>query len=173
MRVLSFGASTSTQSINRQFASYVAGLIPNSDVTDLDLNDFSLPIFSVDEEEHNGIGQDAHRFLDLIRGHDALVISLAEHNGSYAAAFKNLFDWTSRIEAKVWSNKPMILLSTSPGGRGGASVLESAKTGYPHMGADLRASYSLPSFYDNFTPGEGVTNPVIQQELVTLVSSIS
>jgi len=123
MKVLAFGASTSSKSINRQFANYAASKIPDADVTELDLRSLDLPIYSADEEEANGPPADAQKFVDTIRDHDVLVVSLAEHNGSYTAAFKNLYDWASRIENKVWADKPMLLLSTSPGGRGGAPVM--------------------------------------------------
>jgi NAD(P)H-dependent FMN reductase len=165
MKILSFGASTSSQSINRQLARYAASQVPGAAVTDLDLRSYDLPIYSSDEEESNGIPADAQAFLDAIRDHDAVVVSLAEHNGSYAAAFKNLYDWTSRIEQKLWSEKPMLLLSTSPGGRAGISVMEAAKEKFPRMGADLRATFSLPSFYENFSAEEGVTDPGLAVEL--------
>lgn len=158
MKILAFGSSTSSQSINRTFANHVAARIPDAEVTTLDLRDFILPIFSADEEEAHGIPDDARKFLDQIRSHDAIVISLAEHNGSYTAAFKNLYDWASRAEYEVWADKPMLLLSTSPGARGGATVMESAKTTFPRMGAQLKATFSLPSFYDNFSVESGVTN---------------
>lgn len=158
MKVLAFGASTSSQSINRQLANFAASQIPDAEVTELDLRSLKLPIYSSDEEDENGPPADAQKFLDSIRKHDAIVVSLAEHNGSYSAAFKNLYDWASRIEQKIWAGKPMLLLSTSPGGRGGATVMESAKATFPRMGADLRASLSLPSFYENFDSKKGVTD---------------
>ena len=172
MKILSFGASTSSQSINRQLARYAASKVPAASVTDLDLRDYELPIFSADEEESNGSPADAQAFLDTIRAHDAVVVSLAEHNGSYSAAFKNLYDWTSRIEQKLWSDKPMLLLSTSPGGRGGASVMETAKATFPRMGADLRATFSLPSFYDNFSTEEGVTDSELSAALDQAVETL-
>ncbi|MDF1811594.1 MAG: NAD(P)H-dependent oxidoreductase [Verrucomicrobiales bacterium] len=168
MKILSFGASTSSTSINRQLAAYAASLIPNATVTDLDLRRFSLPIYSADEETSNGISQAAHAFKEMIKTHDGIVVSLAEHNGSYSAAFKNLYDWTSRIDVKVWAGKPMLLLSTSPGGRGGASVMEAGKATFPRMGADLKATFSLPSFYDNFADGK-ITDPALDAELQTAV----
>ncbi|MDQ8180781.1 NAD(P)H-dependent oxidoreductase [Pelagicoccus sp. SDUM812005] len=160
MKVLAFGASTSSTSINRQLANFAASLVPGAQVTQLDLRSYRLPIYSADEEKANGVPSDAKAFLAAIRSHDALVVSLAEHNGSYAAAFKNLYDWASRAEQKVWAGKPMLLLSTSPGGRGGASVLEAAKATFPRMGADLKATFSLPSFPDSFDPQNGITDPM-------------
>jgi chromate reductase, NAD(P)H dehydrogenase (quinone) len=44
----------------------------------------------------------------------------------------------------------MLLLATSPGGRGGATVLEIAKGRFPHMGGNIIADFSLPSFGQNF-----------------------
>jgi NAD(P)H-dependent FMN reductase len=171
MKLLAFGGSTSSSSINRQLANYAAGLIPDVAVTELDLRSYSLPIYSSDEEEKNGIPADAHTFLEAIRSHDAIVVSLAEHNGSYSAAFKNLYDWTSRIENKLWSEKPMLLMATSPGARGGATVLEAAKVTFPRMGADLRATFSLPSFHDNFSV-DGIKDDALAAELRTAVETL-
>ncbi|MGK0185268.1 MAG: chromate reductase [Verrucomicrobiales bacterium] len=171
-KILAFGASTSSTSINRKLANYVAGQVPDSEVTDLDLRSYILPIYSSDEEELNGIPKDAQAFLDTIRAHDVIVVSLAEHNGSYAAAFKNLYDWTSRIEQKLWSEKPMLLLATSPGGRGGATVLEAAKATFPRMGADLRATFSLPSFYDHFSDADGITDAGLRDALSEALRSL-
>jgi chromate reductase len=171
MKILSFGASTSSTSINRQLAKYAAVKVTGAEVTDLDLRSLSLPIYSSDEEEANGIPADAQRFLDTIRAHDAIVLSLAEHNGSYSAAFKNLYDWTSRLEQKLWSDKPMLLLSTSPGPRGGATVMAAAKATFPRMGAELKASLSVPSFYDNFSNGE-ISNEALASELQSAIDSL-
>jgi len=148
-RILAFGASTSSTSINKQFAHFAAGRISGVEVTELDLRDYELPIYSTDEEAANGVPADATRFLEAVQSHDGLVISLAEHNGSYAAAFKNLFDWTTRAEGKCWSKKPMLLLATSPGGRGGVGVLAAALDRFPRHDGNIVASFSLPSFQDN------------------------
>lgn len=164
MKILAFGGSTSSSSINRQLANHAAGKIPGAEVTQLDLRQFDVPIYSSDEEEANGIPSDAQALKDLIASHDGIVLSLAEHNGSYSAAFKNLYDWVSRIDQKVWSDKPMLLMATSPGGRGGATVLEAAKATFPRMGADLKATFSLPSFYDNFSE-EGISDATLETDL--------
>ncbi len=172
MKILAFGGSTSSASINRVFANYVAGLVPEAEVTDLDLRQYQIPIYSIDEEEENGIPAVIKDFIALVAAHDALVISLAEHNGSYAAAYKNLVDWATREEYQVWANKPMLLLATSPGGRGGASVLAAAESSYPRLGADLKATFSLPSFNDNFSTEEGVLDADLQKQLSDAVAAL-
>lgn len=150
--VLAFGASTSSTSINAKLAKYAAHQL-DADVTFLDLNDFEMPLFSIDKESANGIPEPAHRFKQHIRAADGILVSLAEHNGSYTAAYKNLVDWTSRIAKELWEHKPMLLLATSPGKRGAQSVLNSAASDYPHRAANVINTYSLPSFKHNFDNG--------------------
>ena len=117
----------------------------------LHMSDFDMPIYSIDREKVDGVPSPAQRFLDAISVADGLVISFAEHNGSFTAAFKNVFDWASRIEGKVYQSKPLLALSTAPGPRGGQSVLEHAVAQAPFRGAANVVSFSLPKFGENFT----------------------
>lgn len=156
-KVIALGASSSKTSINKQLAVYAANLLINTEVLVLDLNDYTLPMYSLDVENEQGIPEEVVRLQNTLAQADAFVVSLAEHNGSYTAAFKNAYDWVSRIEKKVWRNKPMLLMATSPGGRGGLTVLQTAQSSFPHMGANILGSFSLPSFYDNFKDGVVIT----------------
>lgn len=162
MKILAFGASSSRHSINQRFALYAASLVRDADVTTLSPEDYELPLFSVDLEKAQGAQPKAQAFLDQISAADALIISFAEHNGNFTAAFKNLFDWTSRIEVKLFQNKPTLLLSTSPGGRGGIGALTIAQNSLPHFGADVKGSFSLPRFNDNF---DAENNRIADDEL--------
>ena len=166
MKVIAFGASTSSTSINKTLANYTANLIEGADVTVLDLNKYDVPMFSEDLEREIGHAEGAKAFLDDLATADAFVISYAEHNGHYPAAYKNLFDWASRIERKVFNDKPAIYLATSPGPGGAQSVLSAATASAPHFGADLKASVSVPSFYDNFDADSAeITNQEIREQL--------
>ncbi len=164
-KIIAFAGSNSNTSINKQLAIYAASLVNDVDVNVLDLNDFELPLYGIDYELAHGIPDNAKKFLDLIKSTDGIVLSLAEHNGAYATVFKNLFDWMSRIDGKLWSEKPMLLMATSPGGRGGVTVLEIAKGRFGYMGANIVGSFSLPSFGDNFSGGK-ITNNQINDELL-------
>lgn len=115
MKVLAFGTSNSRNSINQKLARYSAAQIDDADVTLLDIHDLEMPIFSEEREKESGIPAFAHDFYQAIGEADAIVISFAEYNGSYTSAYKNLFDWASRIDMKVYQDKPMIMLATSPG----------------------------------------------------------
>ncbi|MCF6349011.1 MAG: NAD(P)H-dependent oxidoreductase [Flavobacteriaceae bacterium] len=149
-KILVFAGSTSKKSINKQLASYAATKLVKVSYDVADLNDYVAPLFSIDEEEDKGFPESVQKFNELLDQYDGFIVSLAEHNGSYAAAFKNIFDWVSRIDRKVFRDKPLLLMSTSPGGRGGASVLETANSTFPHLGGNIVTTFSLPNFYDNF-----------------------
>ncbi|MBU2970402.1 NAD(P)H-dependent oxidoreductase [Pseudoalteromonas sp. C2R02] len=171
MKVLAFAASNSKNSINKQLATYTANLVENAQVEILDINDYEMPIFSEDREKELGQPAQAQAFYKKLGEADAIIISFAEHNGSYTAAYKNLFDWTSRIDMKVFQNKPMLMLATSPGPGGAGSVLAAASGSAPYFAADVKASISIPSFYDNFDVATGkLTNPELIDKLVTASS---
>jgi NAD(P)H-dependent FMN reductase len=162
-KVLVFGGSNSKSSINKQLAVYASSLLTNIEIQVLDLKDFTLPVFGVDLEKEEGIPALAYQFNTLLNDVDGYIISLAEHNGSYTVAFKNLLDWTSRINGKVWNDKPMLLMSTSPGIRGGKSVLEAATSRFPFMGSNIITSFSLPLFNKNFIQGQLINNELKQE----------
>ena len=173
MNILSFGASSSKNSINKVLATYAASLVPDATVEVIDLNDFELPLFSVDLEKELGSPIAAQALFNKIGQTDALVIAFAEHNGSYTAAYKNMFDWLSRIHPKVFQNKPMVLLATSPGAGGAANVLKSAVTSAPHFAGVVKGSLSIKSFYDNFDLEKNeLKNAEIKQVLTEMMSVV-
>lgn len=157
MRIIAFGASHSRQSINKQFAAYAASRFEGAQTEVIDLNDFELPLFTVDREKESGHPEAVHRFIDKVRSADLLIISLAEHNGSYTASFKNLFDWVSRVQPKLFEHIPLLLLSTAPGKRGGLGVMEAALVRFPLHGADIIGHFSLPQYAEHFDPERGIT----------------
>jgi NAD(P)H-dependent FMN reductase len=172
-KIIAFGASSSKTSINKQLATYAAGQFENAEVEVLDLNDYEMPIFSTDKETESGIPELAKDFFNKLGTADLLVISFAEHNGAYSTAFKNIFDWTSRIHSKTFQEKQTLILSTSPGPRGGSSVLEIAKNRFPFQGAEVKGSFSLPSFNDNFNAKDGITDTALNNELLQIIKSIT
>lgn len=178
MRVLAFAASNSRKSINKQLITHAVSvlkleIIPDVEIEIIDLNDFEMPLYSIDRETENGIPDQAHQFFKKIGEADALLISYAEHNGFYTAAYKNLFDWTSRIEMEVYQNKPMVILATSPGRKGGSHVIEVARESAPFFGAEVKASLSIPSFNHNFDTGtRQISNAELQTALKSALSTL-
>lgn len=148
MKILAFAASNSRNSINRALIDHAAArlradIIPDAQIKMLDLNDYEMPIYSIDRETEGGIPAPAQGFFDQIGAADAVLVSFAEHNGFVTAAWKNIFDWMSRIEMKLWQGKPTVMLAASPGPRAGANVLASQKMLAPYFGADLRGTLGI------------------------------
>ena len=172
MKVLAFGTSNSKTSINQKLALYAAQQINSADISLIDIHDFEMPIFSEERERENGIPKLAHDFYQAIGETDMIVVSFAEYNGSYTSAYKNLLDWTSRINMKVFQNKPIIMLSTSPGPGGAQNVLAAAQASAPYFGATVIGALSLPNFFDNFDLEKNVvTNEKFNRNLLEIVSN--
>ena len=173
-KIIVFAGSTSKKSINKQLATYAASKLKNTAYHIIDMNNYPAPLYSVDEEE-KGFPKSIQQLNEVFGQYDGFIVSLAEHNGSYAAAFKNSIDWVSRLEREVFRNKPVLLLATSPGSRGGATVLEAATSYYPHLGAQITTTFSLPNFYDNFKDGNIVDetlNKKLEKEVLNFETKI-
>ncbi|MFT5481778.1 MAG: chromate reductase [Halieaceae bacterium] len=174
MNILAFGTSSKTASINQMLAVYAANLVVGANVSQLSIADYEMPLYSEDREQELGQPPAAHAFRARMAAADALVISFAEHNGSYTAAFKNLFDWASRIDRSVFQQKPVVYLSTSPGSGGGANMLGTALSAAPHFGANVIASLSVPSFYDNFSiENRAVVDAEVKQDLENVMQKLA
>lgn len=166
MNIVAFGASYSRTSINRQWAEFVARQLPGAAaVRVLDLNDYDLPVYTVEREQEQGIPEAVGQFVAELQAADAVVVSFAEYNGSYTAGFKNLFDWASRHTLKMFESKPTVLLSAAPGPRGGLTVLQSAIERFPRHGAEIVGSMALPRFKETFHHELGLTEEGLREEL--------
>lgn len=177
MNILAFAATSSSKSINKQLVHYAASQVVDqyegTETEILDINDYELPLFSEDREAEIGQPELAKAFIDKIANSDAIIISFAEHNGSYTVAYKNIFDWASRINPKVFQNKSMIMLATSPGPGGASSVLASATASAPYFDGNVKASLSIPNFYDNFDSQQGrINNDDMNKQLLTAINNL-
>lgn len=173
MKILAFAGSNSSASINKKLVTFASKQFENQEVEILDLNDYEMPIYSFDRETQTGIPQLAFDFAEKIDSSDFLLISLAENNGNFSAAFKNLIDWVSRISGrKVFNAKPVFLMATSPGGRGGASVLEYAENRLPYDGAIVIDTFSLPLFSESFDNQKGIVNEIKLEEFNQKIEKI-
>jgi chromate reductase, NAD(P)H dehydrogenase (quinone) len=123
-----------------------------------------LPLYSIDLELQAGIPALVGAFYEKLRAADLILISLAEHNGTYTAAFKNLFDWLSRHDVAFFKDKKVLLLATAPGARGGRGVMDAALLRFPLHGAEIVGSFCLPKFGENFDAQKGITEPQLQAE---------
>ncbi len=173
MNILAFGASHSSTSINRRFALYAAQFFKQDNAVEtIDLRDFDLPLFTVDLEASLGHPATINRFLDKLDWADFILISMSEHNGSFNASFKNLMDWTSRVKRDMFNHKPVLLLSTSPGPRGGVGSLQAGEDLITRFGAKVINRFSLPQFGKNFNETDGITEPGLNKQFMEVMRAV-
>ena len=173
MKILAFAGSNSTVSINKKLVTFASTFFSDDEVEILDLNDFEMPIYKREIELASGTPQKALDFAAKIDECDLILLSTPENNGNFPAVFKNLMDWISRIKGrKIFGGKPMFLMATSDGGRGGASVLEIAEKRFPFDGAEVLEIFSLPKFSEYFNPEKGIVNEEKLEELNEKVQKV-
>src|SRR3954463_10684581 len=68
------------------------------EVTDLDLNDFEMPIFNQDIEDAGDTPEAAVRLADMFRSYDIVFIATPEYNGGITPLIANVIAWTSRTK---------------------------------------------------------------------------
>ncbi len=172
MKILAFAGTNSSKSINLELLKHVLNSFSEHEIKLIDLNDFELPIFSEDREKL-GYPDKVREFISLFEQADAVICSLAEHNRTYSVAFKNIFDWASRLKNKIFDSKPMFLMSTSTGKGAGKFVMETAERFFPQFGADIKETYSLPMFNENFERGQGIINAEEKFKLLEKIEKFS
>ena len=99
-----------------------------AEVTYIDLRDYPMPIYNLDDHEKNGFDEHALRLQELFTQHDGFLIATPEYNGSLSAALKNAIDWVSRPSnvyprSAVFAGKFAAMMASSPGSLGGVRSL--------------------------------------------------
>jgi NAD(P)H-dependent FMN reductase len=152
-KILAFAGSNHAMSINHQLVEFTASLITDFEVKVLDIRNWDVPMYSLNLDADEA-PEKITELIKLIKEHDGFIISSPEHNGGTPAFLKNIIDWLSRKGENVFDKKPLFLMSTSPGAGGGANNLKYLIHSLPYQGATIGATYSLPSFPNNFKDGK-------------------
>ncbi len=154
--ILAFAGSNSSTSINFKLVKHTVDFLKDNKVTTLNMALFPFPMFSEDYERENGYLNSLVELCNDIKRVDGLVISVNEHNGNPSAYFKNLIDWLSRVDRNFLADTPVLLMATSGGKRGAKSSLEVSKKLLERFGAEIVATFSLPSFHEQLHSEAGI-----------------
>lgn len=155
-KILAFTGSNSLDSLNHKLLKYASSLIENNKVTVIDLNEYEIPMYSVQEQKANGFPEAIINLKDTITEYDAYIVAVPEHNGMMPAFFKNIMDWLSRIDRKIFHGKPVLLLSTSPGKSGGKRGLKVLELFIGYFDGNVIGTFGLPMFNENFDRNEKI-----------------
>lgn len=169
-RILAFSGSFSKDSINHKLVSYTARLISNCEVEVIRLSDFEAPLYSKEREADGGIPEPIQQLRKLFDEADGFILSTPEYKRSIPGGLKNTIDWLSRTSGKTFQEKPVLLMTATPGGRGGQSVLGHLSSVIPFWGAKLIGPFSLPVFQDNFL--ENRLNEPFDSELKSKIKEL-
>jgi len=162
--ILAFAGSNSSVSINFKLVKFTASLIKDQDVRVLNLANYPFPMYSYDEEKNNGFVNSLIEFKNDIHKAQGLIISVNEHNGNPSAYFKNLLDWFSRVDKNFLENTKLFLMATSHGKRGASGSLAVIEKLVPRFGGELVATFSLPSFGENFDDSKGIIDMALAEQ---------
>ncbi|MFT4545879.1 MAG: chromate reductase [Bacteroidia bacterium] len=173
-KILAFSGSMSNASINHSLIEFTANMIDNAEVSVIRLLNFEAPLYSAERENEDGIPEGILRLRVEFDKSDAFILSTPEYNGSIPGGLKNTIDWLSRTEGKTFQDKPVFLMATSPGARGGSSVLGHLSAILPFWGAQLIGPFSFPSFHQNFIDGKmnAELKDTLQEHLDSLLDTI-
>jgi chromate reductase, NAD(P)H dehydrogenase (quinone) len=169
-RILAIGGSNNPKSINYILVKGAASFLKKSEAEIVTLLDFPAPLFSVTDEQKDGSPSSVLKLKQMINDSDGIILSVPEYNSSVPSPFKSMVDWLSKLDGKIFGNKPLLLMSASPGRRGGASVLAHLSELMPFWGADVRGTFSMPLFKDNVGSDGEILNQEKLSELKKLVS---
>jgi chromate reductase len=129
-RILAFAGSLREHSLNRRvLKTAIKGAeAAGAEVTYIDLRDYPMPIYNLDDHERSGFDENALKLQGLLTRHEGLLIASPEYNGSLPAALKNAIDWASRPSdryerSKVFRGKVAGVMAASPGSLGGVRSL--------------------------------------------------
>lgn len=161
--ILAFSGSNSSKSINQTVINYLGRTF---NVATKSLQDWDIPMYSSDREESHGSPQVIKDFIEELKSYDHVIVATNEHNGYMSAFFKNILDWMSRTEMKSLEGKNVFVLSTSPGGGGGATANASLSKIMGYFGGTVTENLTIGSFYDVFDlENQTFKNTEIQADL--------
>jgi chromate reductase len=176
MKILAFAGSNSSESINHQLIQFIGKQINKVETEIVRLNDYNIPMYGVDIEKSGGIPKGVINLNNKIQEAQGIIISVAEHNGNVTAFFKSVIDWLSRYNRTFLEGKKILLLSTSPGQRGGASALEITQKILSRFKGEIVAYYSLGNFNKVFKDGKIIdaeTEGKLKQNIKLFIEELS
>lgn len=172
-KILAFAGSTRTDSYNKKLVKIAAegARKAGAEVTYIDLRDLPMPLFDEDLEAQEGIPENVHKFKDLMKANQGLLIASPEYNSSITAVLKNAIDWASRPEPgepslACFTGKVAALMSASPGGLGGLRGLIHVRSILSNINVlVLPDQKAISSAYDAFD-ADGKLKDSKQQEAI-------
>lgn len=182
VKVLTFAGSAREGSANKKLAKLAAKTATElgADATFIDLKDYPIPLYNEDLETKNGMPENAKSIRQLMIGSQVIIIASPEYNASLTALLKNTLDWASRSEKggssrEAFQGKKFVIMSASPGARGGARGLVHLRAVIENIGGTiLPEQIVIPDAYNAFDEKGDLKDPKLAADLRKIIlNSIS
>lgn len=179
VKVLAIAGSTREASINKKLLTDAADIARKmgAEVTLINLNDYPAPFYDEDLETNSGMPAKVRQLRKQMIDSDVIMIATPEYNGSVPAVLKNIIDWSSRSETggpsrDAYIGKTFVIMSTSPGGGGGARVLAHLKTIIENIGGKVvDQQVAVPNGFNAFDAQGHLKDPAMRANLEKAVRS--
>jgi NAD(P)H-dependent FMN reductase len=174
-RILAFSGSARRESFNRKFlaAAVMATREAGGEVTLIDLDDFSMPLYHGDLEDAQGMPENATKLVALITAHDALLIASPEYNSMITPLLKNTIDWCTRGDENPFEGKVAAVVSASPGMFGAVRSLKMAQQLLQHLGAYVVPGQTVLAHADEAFDADGrLKDPRAMKSVRTLAEKL-
>jgi chromate reductase, NAD(P)H dehydrogenase (quinone) len=152
-KILAFAGSLRELSYNKRVLNVAVegARRAGGEVEVIDLRDYPMPIYNVDDVEKNGFDPNALRLQELMSQYHGFLIATPEYNGSIPGGMKNMIDWVSRKNElfglnEVFKNKFGALITASPGSFGGIRCMAHLRGMLSIMGVTVLPSEIAVTF---------------------------
>lgn len=148
--------SLRTGSINEHLRRHLSAKLREAGVavTDLDLDDFAMPVFDQDIEEAGETPEAARALADLFRTHDIVLIVSPEYNGGVTPLVANTISWVSRQKPNPFKHAVFGIAGMSDGKYATLFALSHLRDSLSKLGALVVPTLlGLGPYPDVFTDG--------------------
>ncbi len=180
-RILALAGSLRAGSYNRRALAVAADGARDSgaDVTEIDLRDFSLPVYDADLESASGLPTAAIALKERFRAAEGLLFASPEYNSAISGTLKNVFDWVSRPAPgekplACFKGKVAALCAASTGALGGIRGLASVRVVLGNLGVVLLPDQvALPKAAEAFDAEGSLVDPARRKSLLDLGAALA
>lgn len=181
IKLLFLAGSARNQSFNKKLAKYASKLAHKKEaqVTFIDLKDFDMPLYDGDEEEQNGLPENAIKLKKIFIEHDGLFIASPEYNSSFSPLLKNALDWISRPHEEgetplsAYKGKVAALTAASLGGLGGLRGLVPLRMMLGNIAVTvIPEQFALVSAHEAFDKNDELKEAQQTQNLENVINAL-
>ncbi len=180
-RLLVLCGSVRAASLNRLAVEVAASAAEAAGATvdRTDPKDLVLPIYDQDDEDANGIPENALALRERMKAADGFLVACPEYNGTMTAAMKNAIDWASRPcdgeqPLECFRGKTAGLVAASPGKLGGIRGLPETRRILSGIGVHVLAGdFALSGAHEVFDNSGNCTNEAARAGLESVGSTVA